>query len=75
MINVQLDAVDLLAARGSLGLSYEGYGFSHASYESLLALLRRPLLVDVRARVQAELRSRDRAYNNQWVQQNGGQLR
>lgn len=45
------------------------------SYETLLAALRLPLPADWRERVQSEVRSRDRAMYNQWVQVCGGEFK
>lgn len=45
------------------------------SYEGLLALLRQILPADIRERVQAELRSRDRCMHNQWVEVCGGEFK
>jgi hypothetical protein len=45
------------------------------SYESLLAALRLPFDADTHERLADELRSRDRAYHNQWVQACGGELK
>jgi hypothetical protein len=50
--------------------------FRDTSYEGLLALLRSTVLVDEqRERVLGELRTRDRAMHNQWVQVCGGEFK
>jgi hypothetical protein len=49
--------------------------FTIIAYETLLCLLRTDLPVPIRERLQAELRSRDRAMYNQWVQINGGEFK
>ncbi len=48
---------------------------SHTSYETILALLRTDLDAQTRERLAAELKSRDRAMYNQWVEVCGGQFR
>ena len=50
--------------------------FANTSYESLIAALRKvDLTAELRERIAAELRSRDRAAHNQWVAANGGEFR
>jgi len=49
--------------------------FTHISYEMLLRILRVESRSVVRERITAELRSRDRAMHNQWVQACGGEYR
>lgn len=50
--------------------------FVHMSYEALIAALRKVELdAEMRTRIAAELRSRDRAAHNQWVQANGGEFK
>lgn len=44
-------------------------------YEMLLAWLRLPLPKEMRERLQGELRSRDRAMHNQWVEVCGGEFK
>lgn len=50
--------------------------FGSTSYEGLLAMLRdATLTVEQRERVLGELKSRDRAMHNQWVQVCGGEFK
>lgn len=49
--------------------------FNRTPYETLLALLRVNLPPYLRARIQGELRSRDRAMHNQWVEVCGGEFK
>lgn len=49
--------------------------FRITSYETLLCLLRTDVTGEVRERLSAELRSRDRAMHNQWVAINGGEFK
>lgn len=49
--------------------------FTRTSYETLLALLRTSLPEYLRTRITGELRSRDRAMHNQWVQVCGGEFK
>jgi hypothetical protein len=49
--------------------------FIHTPYEKLLCLLRVDLPPYLRARIEAELRSRNRALYNQYVQINGGEFK
>lgn len=49
--------------------------FTITPYETLLCMLRTDLPAQVKERLQAELRSRDRAMYNQWVQINGGEFK
>ena len=49
--------------------------FIRTRYETLLALLRTPMPAYLRQRIQGELRSRDRAMHNQWIEINGGEFK
>lgn len=49
--------------------------FTLTPYEILLSLLRTDISGELRERLQSELRSRDRAMHNQWVQINGGEFK
>ncbi len=50
--------------------------FRSASYETLLVALRdTTLTTEQHERIASELRSRERAMHNQWVEACGGQLR
>lgn len=49
--------------------------FVRTSYETLLCLLRVDLPPYLRARIEGELHSRDRAMYNQYVMINGGEFR
>ena len=50
--------------------------FANTTYETLIASLRKAdLNPELRARITAELRSRDRAAHNQWVAANGGEFK
>jgi hypothetical protein len=49
--------------------------FIRTPYETLLALLRTDLPHYLRERITGELRSRDRAMHNQWVQVCGGEFK
>lgn len=49
--------------------------FTRTSYETLLVQLHKGMLtIDQRERVIAELRSRDRAMHNQWMEICGGEF-
>lgn len=49
--------------------------FIRTPYETLVALLRVKMPVYLRARIQGELRSRNRAMHNQHVEINGGRFK
>lgn len=49
--------------------------FTRTRYETLLALLRVDMPAYLRARITGELRSRDRAMHNQWVEICGGEFK
>ncbi len=49
--------------------------FTRTPYETLLALLRTDMPLYLRTRIRGELRSRDRAMHNQWVEVCGGEFR
>lgn len=50
--------------------------FANTTYETLIASLRKADLdAELRERIAAELRSRDRAAHNQWIAANGGEFR
>jgi len=49
--------------------------YVHAAYETILALLRTDLPAETRERLSAELKSRDRAEYNLYVQVCGGEFK
>lgn len=49
--------------------------FIRTTYETLLALLRVDLTPRLRTRIEGELRSRNRAMYNQYVEINGGEFK
>lgn len=49
--------------------------FLRTPYETLLCLLRQDITKRLRVRLESELRSRDRAMHNQYVEINGGSFR
>jgi hypothetical protein len=51
------------------------FDFVRTSYETILAMLRTDITAEQRERLAAELKSRDRAMHNQWVQVCGGEFK
>lgn len=64
-----------LTLSGEVRVMEQSFNFVLTSYETILAMLRTDISKEQRERLSAELKSRDRATHNQWVEVCGGEFK